>query len=90
VLDHLQLPTFQVMMIGDSLEYDVEGANSAGIKGILLDRTNKYPNCQAPKICSLLDLLDQEGRIYLATYSLSVTNPIGEQLNEWESNRHLC
>ena len=51
------------MMIGDSLEYDVEGANSAGIKGILLDRTNKYPNCQAPKICSLLDLLDQEGRI---------------------------
>lgn len=60
VLNDLQLSASNAWMIGDSLENDVEGALKAGIRGILLDRTNKYSNYQGTKINSLLDLLIEE------------------------------
>jgi FMN phosphatase YigB (HAD superfamily) len=30
-------------MVGDSIEDDVEGANAVGMRGLLLDRENRYP-----------------------------------------------
>lgn len=58
VLDDLQLSASDVWMIGDSIEYDVEGAQQVGIKGILLDRFNKHPHYKGIKISNLFDLLD--------------------------------
>ena len=33
-----------VIMIGDNVDIDIKGANDAGIKSILVDYRNKYPN----------------------------------------------
>ncbi|RXC02572.1 HAD family hydrolase, partial [Escherichia coli] len=44
-------------VIGDSLEYDIEGAKTAQIKGVLIDRENKHVNYQDDKISNLIDLL---------------------------------
>lgn len=63
VLDDLQLTASEVLMIGDSIEYDIEGAERAGIQGILLDRYNKNLNYNGLKIRSLLDLLEGERHI---------------------------
>ena len=44
-------------MVGDSLESDIEGAQKAGIRAILLDRRGRreYPD----KISNLLELKDK-------------------------------
>ena len=34
------------VMVGDSLDDDVEGARTAGIRGLLLDRDNRYPEVE--------------------------------------------
>lgn len=43
--------------VGDDPWRDVESAEAAGLKAILLDRFNSYPNTQAPRISSLKELL---------------------------------
>lgn len=45
----------EAIMVGDSLKDDVEAAEIAGIRGVLIDRKNKYPN-YSNKIISLNEL----------------------------------
>ncbi|MGV8171351.1 MAG: HAD family hydrolase [Candidatus Woesearchaeota archaeon] len=54
ILNKLGLDTDDVVIVGDSIESDMETARNAGIKGILLDRNDRreYSN----KILSLNDL----------------------------------
>ncbi|MCB9362725.1 HAD family hydrolase, partial [Candidatus Woesearchaeota archaeon] len=41
VCDQLGLGKDEVLMVGDSMESDIEGAKNAGIRGILVDRKDK-------------------------------------------------
>jgi putative hydrolase of the HAD superfamily len=45
----------EAAMVGDSLEDDVEGARSCGIRAVLLDRANRFPD-QEGRIASLREL----------------------------------
>ena len=42
--------------VGDSPAMDMEPAASAGIRGILIDRSERYPNHPSPRVTSLEDL----------------------------------
>jgi putative hydrolase of the HAD superfamily len=55
VLELLDIEPGDAVMIGDSLEDDVEGAKAAGIHGLLLDRENRYPEVE-DKLTDLLSL----------------------------------
>jgi HAD superfamily hydrolase (TIGR01662 family) len=43
------------VMVGDSIDDDVEGAKAVGMRGILLDRENRYPDVDE-KLTDLLEL----------------------------------
>ena len=43
------------VMVGDSIEDDVEGAKAVGMRGLLLDRENRYPEVDE-KLTDLLAL----------------------------------
>jgi len=55
MLKKLKVKKNEVLMVGDSLEDDVKAAEKFGIKGILIDRENKYPSYEN-RICSLKEL----------------------------------
>ena len=55
VLELLDIEPGDAVMIGDSLEDDVEGAQAAGIHALLLDRENRYPEVDE-KLTDLLAL----------------------------------
>jgi FMN phosphatase YigB (HAD superfamily) len=55
VIADMKLSISDVWMIGDSVYYDVEGAIQCGIRGILLDRNDKYPEYAGIKITSLFE-----------------------------------
>ena len=57
ILDELDLDASEVIMVGDSMETDIEGARAAGIKAILVDRNDK--RAFDPKVTSLLQLQDK-------------------------------
>jgi putative hydrolase of the HAD superfamily len=42
-LQRLDVEPATAVMIGDSIEDDVEGAQAVGMRGLLLDRENRYP-----------------------------------------------
>lgn len=50
-------PKADLVYIGDSLYHDVQGAQSAGLDAILLDRANRMPNFDGMHITSLLELI---------------------------------
>ena len=52
----LNLPTEVLVHVGDLYAVDVIGAKSAGVTGILIDREDKLPNIQCPRIRSLEQL----------------------------------
>jgi putative hydrolase of the HAD superfamily len=54
-LKQLDVRPAEAAMVGDSIEDDVEGAKAAGMKGVLLDRENRYPEV-AEKLTDLLGL----------------------------------
>ncbi len=54
MLDKAGVEASEALMIGDSLKYDINGANAVGIDAILLDRNNIASH--NPKITKLLDL----------------------------------
>jgi HAD superfamily hydrolase (TIGR01549 family) len=56
VLRDLHLHPDEVLMVGDSVEDDIEGAKKAGLRAILLDRWQKYPGYRGEKIENLLEL----------------------------------
>jgi putative hydrolase of the HAD superfamily len=45
-LRRLDVAAAEAVMIGDSVEDDVEGAESVGIRAVLLDRENRYPDVE--------------------------------------------
>lgn len=61
VLDDMQLPFSKVRMVGDSIEYDIRGAQAAGIKGMLLDRAGRHSDYEGRVIRSLSDLYQEMG-----------------------------
>jgi putative hydrolase of the HAD superfamily len=45
-LDRLGVAAAEAAMIGDSVEDDVEGAKAVGMRSLLLDRENRYPDVE--------------------------------------------
>ena len=45
-LARLEVAPGQAVMIGDSVEDDVEGARAVGMRGLLLDRDDRYPEVE--------------------------------------------
>lgn len=56
VVRKLHVEPCTVVMVGDSLEEDIKGAELAGIKAILIDRMNKYKNYTGARIMTLMEL----------------------------------
>ena len=54
-LERLEVEPAAAVMVGDSIEDDVEGANAVGMRGLLLDRENRYPEV-AVKLTDLREL----------------------------------
>ncbi|HZX03175.1 HAD family hydrolase [Kribbella sp.] len=61
VLERLGAGPTEVLMVGDSLENDVRGAEAAGIQGVLIDRKNLHAQSGVPRIRSLTEILDWSG-----------------------------
>ena len=55
VLDLLEVGPKEALMVGDSIDDDIEGAKAAGIHAVLLDRLGLHPDF-APRISSLEEL----------------------------------
>ncbi|OQY60223.1 MAG: hypothetical protein B6245_02515 [Desulfobacteraceae bacterium 4572_88] len=62
MMRRLQAEKHEIILIGDSPEKDVRWAIENGIAGILLDPENRHPNCQYPKIRSLLEIVPGEAK----------------------------
>jgi putative hydrolase of the HAD superfamily len=45
-LDALDVPAVEAVMVGDSLEEDVEGARALGMRAILIDRDERHPEVE--------------------------------------------
>jgi putative hydrolase of the HAD superfamily len=54
-LERLDVEPADAVMVGDSIEDDVEGAKAVGMRGILLDREDRYPDIDE-KLTDLLEL----------------------------------
>ena len=57
VLRDLGAANSDVLMVGDSIEDDVDGAEQAGINAVLIDRRNRYSEYSGARIASLLELI---------------------------------
>jgi HAD superfamily hydrolase (TIGR01662 family) len=55
VLDLLDVEPREALMVGDSVDEDIEGARAAGLQAVLLDRLDLRPDF-APRIRSLAEL----------------------------------
>lgn len=56
-LDKLGVDAYEAAYIGDSYHIDALGARAAGLRGILLDPFDVYPESKCPSIKSLNDLI---------------------------------
>ena len=45
-LDTLGVPARDAVMVGDSLEEDIEGARALGMRAILIDREERHPEVE--------------------------------------------
>jgi putative hydrolase of the HAD superfamily len=61
-LERLGVEPSDAVMVGDSIEDDIEGANAVGMRGILLDRENRYPEVEE----KLIDLRELPAALGLA------------------------
>ena len=50
-------PPQTIVYIGDSIFHDIEGARQAGIAAILVDRQNRHPKFDGPRIRDLRELI---------------------------------
>lgn len=48
----------EIVMVGDSLDDDVRGAQAAGMKGVLLDRINRHPDYPGVKVKGLNEVVE--------------------------------
>ena len=55
VLDLLDVEPYEALMVGDSVDDDIEGARAAGLQAVLLDRLGLRPDF-SPRIASLAEL----------------------------------
>jgi putative hydrolase of the HAD superfamily len=57
-LRRMDVPAAEAVMVGDSLAHDIEGARRLGMRGILVARAGRQPDCPAdvPVIHSLREL----------------------------------
>jgi putative hydrolase of the HAD superfamily len=53
-----QVAADQAVFVGDTNATDVGGAQLAGLRGVLIDRINAYPDAECPRITSLPELED--------------------------------
>jgi len=44
--------------VGDSREHDVEAAQAAGLRGVLVDREGQYPDVDCPRVGDLRELME--------------------------------
>ena len=51
-------PREEIVYIGDSVFHDIEGARSAGIAGILVDRQNQHPEFNGARVRELRELVE--------------------------------
>jgi HAD superfamily hydrolase (TIGR01662 family) len=56
VLDLLEVAPHEALMVGDSVDDDIEGARAAGMHAVLLDRLGLRPDF-APRVASLSELM---------------------------------
>jgi putative hydrolase of the HAD superfamily len=45
-LDQLGIAASEAVMVGDSIEDDIDGARALGMRGFLVDRENRYPDVE--------------------------------------------
>ena len=58
VLRDFDVPASEVLMVGDSIENDVVGAEQVGIKAVLVDRGNKHCGYDGTKIGTLAEVIE--------------------------------
>jgi putative hydrolase of the HAD superfamily len=51
MLDLLGVAPTEAVMVGDTIEDDVEGARAVGMRAVLLDRGGRYPDEEAREVC---------------------------------------
>lgn len=61
VLNQQQLAPEHVLHVGDSITNDIDGANNAGIKSILVDRKGAHQAAALTRVASLKEVLDHLG-----------------------------
>ena len=57
VLRDLDAAASDVLMVGDSIENDIDGAEQAGINAVLIDRGNRYSEHAGTRIVTLSELI---------------------------------
>ncbi|MGW5188560.1 HAD family hydrolase [Kribbella sp. NPDC004138] len=57
-LERLAAEPHDVVMVGDSLENDIRGAQSVGIPAVLVDRHDAQPGADVPRVRELTQVLD--------------------------------
>ena len=58
ILRDFDVPASEVLMVGDSIENDIEGAEQAGIKAVLIDRGDIHSGYTATKIGTLSEVME--------------------------------
>lgn len=51
-----QVAADEAVFVGDTNATDVGGAQLAGLRGVLIDRVNAYPNAECPRVTSVPEL----------------------------------
>jgi putative hydrolase of the HAD superfamily len=60
-LDALGVPPARALHCGDHPEFDCAGARAAGVRAVLIDRTDAHPGAACPRVRSLVDLRSLTG-----------------------------
>ena len=58
VLRDLDAAASHVLMVGDSIENDIDGAEQAGINAVLIDRGNRYSEHAGTRIVTLTEIIE--------------------------------
>jgi beta-phosphoglucomutase len=54
--EKVNMPRHRLLYVGDHIGDDIEGARSAGLDAVLIDRRNHHPDAPCPRISSLTEL----------------------------------
>jgi FMN phosphatase YigB (HAD superfamily) len=59
VLDMLQVEPARALFVGDDPRWDIEGPRRIGMDAVLMDRHGEWPDADAPRVHSLLELVER-------------------------------